>query len=188
MTSVFEVNGKKYYVGNEICKELGYKNSRDAIRKHVKDENKKKFKDSNSKYHSTFTIIDEIGLKDLIIKSRLPNAIDYATKYNIDVSNHKVSTKEQTTISCIMKVLATEKIELQRIVGRYRIDLYFPEHKLAIECDEFGHLDRKEYEEKERQKYLEQTLKCKFIRYNPDANDFDIFNVIHEIVKHIMKK
>jgi very-short-patch-repair endonuclease len=87
-----------------------------------------------------------------------------------------------------MKVLATEKIELQRIVGPYRIDLYLPEYKLAIECDENGHQDRDVYEEVERQKFLEQTLKCKFIRYNPDANDFDIYTVINQIMKHIMKK
>ena len=32
-------------------------------------------------------------------------------------------------------------------VDGYRIDLYFPEYKLAIECDEFGHRDRDlEYE------------------------------------------
>jgi hypothetical protein len=59
---------------------------------------------------------------------------------------------------------------------------------LSVECDEFGHLDRKEYEEKERQKYLEEKLKCKFIRYNPDAKDFDIYTVINQIMKHIMKK
>ena len=27
-------------------------------------------------------------------------------------------------------------------IGSYRIDLYFPEHKLAIECDEHDHKDR----------------------------------------------
>ena len=42
-----------------------------------------------------------------------------------------------------MKVLATEKILLQHLVLGYRIDLYFPEHKLAIEVDEKDNKDRK---------------------------------------------
>jgi very-short-patch-repair endonuclease len=195
MTSVFEINGKKYYVGSEIARELKYKRPNDAIRAHVKNHNKISVEDLK-KLHNAFecklllntNLIDEDGMKDLIIGSRIPYAIDYAKKYGINVSNHKIACKEATTLSCIMKAFATEKFEFQRIVGRYRIDLYFPEHKLAIECDENGHQDRDKYEEVKRQKYLEETLKCKFIRYNPDAKDFDIFNVIHEIMKHIYMK
>ena len=48
--------------------------------------------------------------------------------------------------------------------------------------NEFGHLDRDiEYEVK-RQKYIENKLGCQFIRYNPDAKDFNIFKVINRIL------
>ena len=33
------------------------------------------------------------------------------------------------------KIFANEKVLLQRIVLRYNIDLYFPEHQLAAEVD-----------------------------------------------------
>ena len=43
-----------------------------------------------------------------------------------------------------MKVLSNEKIFLKHyfLDLDYRIDLYFPEHRLAIELDEFNHADR----------------------------------------------
>ena len=70
----------------------------------------------------------------------------------------------------------------QHSVDQHKIDPYFPKYKLAIECDEFGHLDRDiEYEVK-RQKYIENKLGCQFIRYNPDAKDFNAFKVINLIL------
>ena len=43
---------------------------------------------------------------------------------------------------------AREEILSQHSVLRYQIDLYFPEHKLAIEVDEKGHIDRDEKQKK----------------------------------------
>ena len=42
----------------------------------------------------------------------------------------------------IVKVLSAEEISLQRSVLGYRIDAYFPKHKLAIEVGEQGHNSR----------------------------------------------
>ena len=84
-----------------------------------------------------------------------------------------------------MKVFRGEKIIFQHTIGKHRIDLYFPDHKLAIECDEFGHKDRYLKKEIRRQIYLERKLKCKFIRYNPDMKGFNIFDTINEIFQHI---
>ena len=36
-----------------------------------------------------------------------------------------------------------------------------------------------------RQKAIEQELGCKFIRIDPDKEDFDIFRTIKEIFRHI---
>ena len=56
--------------------------------------------------------------------------------------------------------------------GKYRIDLYFPKYKLAIQYDEFDHYDRDIGYEVERQKHIEQLLNCNFVRFSPDAKDF----------------
>lgn len=69
--------------------------------------------------------------------------------------------------------------------GKYRIDLYFPKYKLAIECDEFGHSDRPEGYDETRQEYIKNELNCRFIRYNPDSDNFSIFNVINNIINYI---
>ena len=67
----------------------------------------------------------------------------------------------------------------------YRIDLYFHDYKLAIETDENVHSDRSIDYEIKRQKVIEQKLECKFIRIDPDKEDFDIFRAIIEIIRHI---
>ena len=59
--------------------------------------------------------------------------------------------KESVTIK-IIKVFSNEKILLQHSVLNYQIDLYFSEHKLAIEVDVKGHTDRDEKNMKEKKK------------------------------------
>ena len=67
-----------------------------------------------------------------------------------------------------MKIFANEKVLLQHSILSYKVDLYFPKHKLAIEVDEKGYKDRDQQKEIERQKAIEKELDCKFIRINPD--------------------
>ena len=43
-------------------------------------------------------------------------------------------------------------------IGSYKIDLYFLEHKLAIECDEHDHKDRNINHEIKRQRFTEDQL------------------------------
>ena len=68
---------------------------------------------------------------------------------------------------------------------KYRIDLYFRIYKLAIECDEFDHRDRDIGYEVEPQKHSERLLNCTFVRFNPDAKDFCILEVMSKILVQI---
>ena len=52
--------------------------------------------------------------------------------------------KEKSVAIKIIKVFPNEKILQQLSVLNYQTDLYFSEHKLAIEVDEKGHSDRDE--------------------------------------------
>ena len=70
-------------------------------------------------------------------------------------------------------------------IESYRIDLYFSEHKLAIECDKNDHKDRDINYEIVRQKLIEDQLNCKFIRCNPDAKDFTIEKILNKIFQYI---
>ena len=53
-----------------------------------------------------------------------------------------IISQEQSVLSNIVTLFATEKIILQNNVLGYRIDAYFPKYKLAIEADEQGDNDR----------------------------------------------
>ena len=59
----------------------------------------------------------------------------------------------------------------QHYVLGYLVDLYLQKHKLAIEIDEKGHMDRKKNK--------------RIIRINPDEEDFDVFIGIGKIYNHI---
>ena len=63
----------------------------------------------------------------------------------------------------------------------YRVDFYLPEFRIAIEVDENGHKDRDYADEVLRQDSVTRILKCRFIRCNPDDNDFDIFDLIYKL-------
>ena len=95
--------------------------------------------------------------------------------------------KEESVTVKIIKVFSSEKILLQHSVLNYQIDLYFSEHKLAIEVDEKGHTDRDEKKENEREEKIKKELGCKFIRINPDAENYDIFVEIGKIEGYIAR-
>lgn len=86
-----------------------------------------------------------------------------------------IMAKEQSVLTRIMKIFPVKKILLQHSVLGYRIDLYFSEHKLAVEIDENGHKDRDVYKETGRQKATKKGLDCDFVRINYDKKDFDVY-------------
>ena len=80
----------------------------------------------------------------------------------------------------IKKISKKQTIIEQYRVEKYFIDLFFPVHKLGIEIDGNGDLDRSEIKERKR----EQTIKkagINIIRINPDKKHFDIDDEIGEI-------
>ena len=98
-----------------------------------------------------------------------------------------IMTKEDSVITKPIQVFAREKRLQQHKVLKYYIDLYFPDYQLAIEVDEKGHQDRDEHKEEERENTIKQKLKCKFIRINPDRENFNIYTEIDRIYNHIIK-
>ena len=96
-----------------------------------------------------------------------------------------INTKEQTIINSIKDTFEGENIQNQYSVLGYRIDLYFHEYKFAIEVAELGHTNRNINNETKRRKALEKELNCIFIRINPDEKDFNIFQEINKIHRHI---
>ena len=73
----FEDSGDTvWFIGKEVTTLLGYSNTRDALKKHVDDEDKNTvaIRDGNQKGNPNKVIINESGLYSLILSSKLPSA------------------------------------------------------------------------------------------------------------------
>lgn len=68
------INDEPYFVGKDVAVILGYSNPRDALAKHVDDEDKGVAKCDTPGGVQDLTVINESGLYSLILSSKLPNA------------------------------------------------------------------------------------------------------------------
>lgn len=68
------VNDEPWFVGKDIAECLGYSNTRDALSKHVDDEDKNTVAIRDGKGNPNQTVINESGVYALIFGSKLPNA------------------------------------------------------------------------------------------------------------------
>ena len=125
---------------------------------------------------------------ELLVGSQKPLAKELAEYKGIKIIGHKYIRKEAGTIYTIQKVLEGISMKRQFSIGSGRINLYFPKHKLAIECDEHDHKDRDIDNEIKRQKFIEDQLNFRFIRYNPDAKDLTMESFLNKIFQYIYQK
>ena len=116
----------------------------------------------------------------------LKNSYNLRNRYIVDVSDQVKCVNigmciETQTIGFIEKAYnATLNVKRQYAIGKYRVDLYFIDYKLVIECDENNHTDRDSIHETVREDYI-ISLGNKIIRYNPNTSSFDLSNVLSEI-------
>lgn len=68
--------GETFFVGKDVAMALGYSNTRDAMFRHVDEEDKTTvvIPDTGSNYKSRAVFINESGLYSLILSSKLPQA------------------------------------------------------------------------------------------------------------------
>ena len=184
------VDGVSWHRAKDVAKILGYANTKQAIIKNVDEDDKNQLVNLTTepliRNEKQTIYINERGLKQLIIKSQMPNASNIAKQFGINVET-KYLRKEIEVVGFIQEYLTCLKIpfEFQKRVKSYRIDLYLPDHKLALEIDEHGHADRDiEYETK-REKVISKALHCEFLRINPDADGFKMSHCIASLTQRI---
>ena len=68
------VNGETYFVGRDVASALGYKNSMDALMRHVDEEDKQASGFTMGGQQYNMTVINESGLYSLILSSKLDSA------------------------------------------------------------------------------------------------------------------
>lgn len=128
---------------------------------------------------------------DLLIKRVLPGArLSLSRKQEI-LEYFGIKDKllirsyiEEEIHQNLIKAFSHHQYIQQFAVLSYRIDLYFPTFKLAIECDEH-HEDYNQESEITRHENITRELNCQWIRYKPYDKDFDIFVLINEIMRHV---
>ncbi|MGL5962497.1 MAG: BRO family protein [Cetobacterium sp.] len=194
---VFGTNEDPWFCGRDVCEILKYENYRKALFDNVEDDNKKNLKVLCVQFKLTPKIthnegqmcyINKNGLNQLLLKSKTVNPstlkgflrLPFIKNLNLNM-NIKHIFKEQDCIGAIIDAYYDYKCYKQFQVGSYYIDLYIPEHNLAIECDEHDHKERNAEYEKERQKYIENKLKCQFFRFDPDSKKFNIYKLVRNV-------
>ena len=76
-----QIDNEPYFVGKDVTEILGYTNSRDAVSKHVDEEDKKVLTSQNATLENMpnrgLISINESGLYSLILSSKLPTAKEF---------------------------------------------------------------------------------------------------------------
>ena len=166
-----------------------------TIKAHVDKDNQVLFKDFKGEkvpnMHGKTTLISRKGACQLLVKTRKLVTKDVECIFRecgIESLNKKSLTKEQQTLSPIINLLKRYAPQDQYPVGKYRLDVYFPEYRIVVECDEHGHADRHPEAELERERFVNEELNLStdnWVRYNPDAWDFDLQRTIRIIIDKI---
>lgn len=73
------VENEVYFVAKSVATALGYKDTADAIRKHIDEEDKLRWQIADSGQKRETYLINESGLYSLILKSKMPSAKNFAS-------------------------------------------------------------------------------------------------------------
>jgi len=78
-------NGEPWFIGKDVAEILGYKDTVNALRTHVDDEEKLTWQITTSGQSRNMTIINESGLYSLIFGSKLPKSKEFKRWVTSDV-------------------------------------------------------------------------------------------------------
>lgn len=68
-----EINGEPWFVGKDVAEVLGYSNTRDALSRHVDNDDKRALGIATPSGVQNMTLINEPGLYSLAVRSALPD-------------------------------------------------------------------------------------------------------------------
>lgn len=127
--------------------------------------------------------ISRRGLHCFLCSSRSPKACSFANALGMEVHNNLWLCIETDALAFLQTALSNYKAERQFYCKPYRIDLYFPDHRVAVECDEkCGHGECRVSDDHERQAKLESQLSCQFVRFRPQQPEFSLAALIHQVL------
>ena len=146
------VNGEVMFVAKDIATILGYSNPRDAINKHVDDEDKGGAKCDTLGGVQYLNIINESGLYSLILSSKMPNARKFKRWVTAEVlpaiRRHGMYATEELIANPDLAIAAFQALKAER---EKRIAL---EEAVAVQAQQIAEL-------KPKASYYDVVLKCK---------------------------
>lgn len=92
---------------------------------------------------------------------------------------------EKQTVDTLLRCIPFVGVQ-QFKIDKFRIDVYFPEIRLAVECNENGHAGYDKDAETERHNFIREQLSCEIIAYDPYQPNFNILDVVRQIVEKLV--
>ncbi|MEO2237879.1 phage antirepressor [Dorea sp. YH-dor226] len=146
------IDGEPYFVGKDVATILGYSNPRDAISKHVDDEDKGVAKCDTLGGRQEILFINESGLYSLILRSQLPAAKRFKRWVTSEVlpaiRRHGMYATEELIANPDLAIAAFQALKAER---EKRIAL---EEAVAVQAQQIAEL-------KPKATYYDVVLKCK---------------------------
>jgi very-short-patch-repair endonuclease len=168
------LTSKKVHLVNHLSK-----NYKENIHYIIERNKFKTIKQNGGQNKITFLLTEEAF-------ELLKNTFNLRNRYIVELNENIKQINigmciENQTIGFISNAYSNMlNVKRQFTIGKYRVDLYFVDYKLVIECDENNHNDRDPENEKIRELYI-TSLGNKIIRFNPNEKHFDLSNILREI-------
>jgi prophage antirepressor-like protein len=146
------IDGEPYFVGKDVATILGYSNPRDAISKHVDDEDKGVAKCDTLGGRQEILFINESGLYSLILRSQLPAAKKFKRWITSEVlpaiRKHGMYATEELIANPDLAIAAFQALKAER---EKRQAL---EEAVAVQAQQIAEL-------KPKATYYDVVLKCR---------------------------
>ena len=121
-------------------------------------------------------------LQDSIIADKVKQELGLPAAIKINGSREEIKFFDK--LEEMFAIMNIQKgIKQYSVLGKYRIDYYMPEFRLAIEYDENGHSGYTYEQHEGRQEEIQKKLCCDFVRLD---NRDDIFTNIAKVFKGII--
>lgn len=180
---VVSINGEPWFVGRDVLVAAKSSTTVTAMKSMIEEGLGEEFVKlepiQTTGGCQTLLLLSELAVSFFLSKSRKSEAKNLAEQ--LKLSYVIAHSKQSRTISIIRNAFIHLNPVEEFFVSGYRIDLYFPLHRIAIECDE-DHHSRQKICDQFRQDTITKLLGCSWIRYSPDEQGFCVGKVINRIL------
>ena len=130
------------------------------------------------------TFLTRDGVRRIICNARNPQAHSLAEHFGVAIHDNHYTAVETSLVSFLQSALHGIDMVQQHSCCGYRIDLYFPAHKVAVECDERYHQTAAQADaDAAREAQLTTALGCRFVRLHPQTVGFSMAEALNQVLR-----